>query len=153
MLLFQKFLRKILQFWGTGTAICYSSPRVSVVGLPSSSLQRLGVSRLVQTNWNSVLVDLSRCYAEGSNKEERCKGYNTQLHKTFWNAVNVIFCVVALTLDERSFFHTECYSWKWRNLSAMLGVQRSFTTNLGHAAVCPSAPNFSGCCLMSNETS
>lgn len=35
----------------------------------------------------------------------------------------------------------------------MLGVQRSFTTNLVRATVCPSAPNFSGRCLMSNETS
>lgn len=97
-----------MPFRGIGTAICYSSPRVPVVGLPSSSLQRLGVSWLVQTNQNSVLVDLSHCYTESSNKEERHKGYNTRLHKTFWNAVNVLFCVVALTLDERSFFHTEC---------------------------------------------
>lgn len=151
MLLFQEFLRKILPLRGIGTSICYSSPHLR---LDSSllPLQRSGISWLIQTNWNSVLVGLSHCYTEGSNQEERHNGYNTGLHETFWNAVDFIFCRVNTSLEELFLYRIlvlkmesfTCLDRSWEILHYKFCVCYCFP---------PPLPLFSIWCLITNETS
>lgn len=105
-------------------------------------LQRLGAAWLIQTSWDSVLEDLRHC-TQGSNKDERVNSHNMVTTKPFPMLWMLHFA--QLCLFRGAFSIQKNHSWKCRILSALITVQRFFTSNsvvMNVLLCCPSCPKF-----------